>query len=134
MRYNFNMVIGDYFGDGHGRTQSFHIGTDKPIKDVLEAQTQIIAKTGIDLHSFANKFEDDLLPADVVQQLKKLGYPFRTELYEDEKGLHFQTADTQADCPEELRSISQASQPDPSVRWKTRKSEPACTLSGHWNP
>lgn len=44
MRYNFNMVIGDYFGDGHGRTQSFHIGTDKPIKDVLEAQTQIIAK------------------------------------------------------------------------------------------
>lgn len=26
------------------------------------------------------------------------------------------------------------SQPDPSVRWKTRKSEPACTLSGHWNP
>lgn len=100
MRYNFNMVIGDYFGDGHGRTQSFHIGTDKPIKDVLEAQTQIIAKTGIDLHSFANKFEDDLLPADVVQQLKKLGYPFRTELYEDEKGLHFQTADTQADCPE----------------------------------
>ena len=75
MRYNFNMVIGDYFGDGHGRTQSFHIGTDKPIKDVLEAQTQIIAKTGIDLHSFANKFEDDLLPADVVQQLKKLGYP-----------------------------------------------------------
>lgn len=55
MRYNFNMVIGDYFGDGHGRTQSFHIGTDKPIKDVLEAQTQIIAKTGIDLHSFANR-------------------------------------------------------------------------------
>ena len=51
MRYNFNMVIGDYFGDSHGRTQSFHIGTDKPIKDVLEAQTQIIAKTGIDLLS-----------------------------------------------------------------------------------
>ena len=43
MRYNFNMVIGDYFGDGHGRTQSFHIGTDKPIKDVLEAQTQILS-------------------------------------------------------------------------------------------
>ena len=41
MRYNFNMVIGDYFGDGHGRTQSFHIGTDKPIKDVLEAQTPV---------------------------------------------------------------------------------------------
>ena len=97
MRYNFNLVIGDYFGEGHGKTQSFHAGADKPMEDVLKAQTQIIAKTGIDLHSFANKFEDNLIPADVVQQLKDLGYPFNTELYEDEMGLHFQTADTQAD-------------------------------------
>lgn len=102
MRYNFNLVIGDYFGEGHGKTQSFHAGADKPMEDVLKAQTQIIAKTGIDLHSFANKFEDNLIPADVVQQLKDLGYPFNTELYEDEMGLHFQTADTQADCPEEM--------------------------------
>lgn len=105
MRYNFNLVIGDYFGEGHGKTQSFHAGADKPMEDVLKAQTQIIAKTGIDLHSFANKFEDNLIPADVVQQLKDLSYPFNTELYEDEMGLHFQTADTQADCPEEMAAI-----------------------------
>ena len=96
MRYNFNLVIGDYFGEGHGKTQSFHAGADKPMEDVLKAQTQIIAKTGI---------EDNLIPADVVQQLKDLGYPFNTELYEDEMGLHFQTADTQADCPEEMAAI-----------------------------
>lgn len=105
MRYNFDIVIGDFWGEGHGRTEHFHAGADKPMEGVLAAQKQIIEKTGIDLHSFAAQFGDDLLPDEVIQNLQELGYQFTTELYRDEKGVHFQAADTQANCPEELASI-----------------------------
>ena len=104
-KHLFNIAIGDHFAEGHGRCEYFPAVADKPIEAVREANAQIIEKTGIDLTSFATKFQDSLLPESVRQKLLEMGYKFQHELFEDEDGFHFLTAKTLCDCPEELVSI-----------------------------
>lgn len=104
-KHLFNIAIGDYLREGHGQCEYYSAVADKPIEDVLKAHTQIAEKTGIDLTSFATKCKDTLLPESVRQKLLELGYEFRCELYEDENGFHFLTADLRNSCPDELASI-----------------------------
>lgn len=104
-KYLFNIAIGDYFEEGHGRCEYFPAIADKPIEAVREANAHIIEKTGIDLTSFATEFQDSLLPESVRQKLLEMGYKFQRELHEDENGFHFLTKSTLSDCPEELASI-----------------------------
>lgn len=104
-KHLFNIAIGDYFAEGHGRCKYFPGVADKPIEAVRESNDRIIEKTGIDLTSFATWFQDSLLPESIRQKLLEMGYKFRHELYEDENGFHFLTADMLCDCPEEMASI-----------------------------
>ena len=104
-KHLFNIAIGDYFGMGHGRCEQFLATANNPVETVREANAHIIEKTGIDLASFAIEFQDSLLPESVRQKLMEMGYKFQHELFEDEDGLHFFTAKTLCDCPEELVSI-----------------------------
>lgn len=104
-KYAFNIVLGDYFGTGHGHTETFHVCAEKPFEEVVTAHNHILENTGIDLTNIAAAEHDDLLSEDTKLALLDLGYQFHTELYEDESGTHFQTADLQCDCPEELAAI-----------------------------
>ena len=47
-KYLFNIAIGDYLGEGHGRCEYFPAVADKPIEDIREDNAHIIEKTGID--------------------------------------------------------------------------------------
>lgn len=65
----FQMPIGDWSYDGHGRCEAFLATSDKPLWEVREAHFGIKEKLGIDI-----EFDGDHLSGDEVRKLRLLGY------------------------------------------------------------
>lgn len=74
--YQFYMTIGDWSGDGHGLNRSFLILSNAPVEIVREAHYRIKDVTGVDIEDICSEYEDDVIDAENVQQLQKIGFPF----------------------------------------------------------
>lgn len=74
--YHMSMVIGDWSGDGHERTSTYYVRSNKPVEAVREAHFAIKEKTGIDIENVCSLFDEDELPEETVDQLKELGFRF----------------------------------------------------------
>lgn len=81
--YKFNFTLGDLSGDGHERTEDFDVKVNLPLIYVLEAWDLAEKKFPKELHptSFCNEYEENFIPEEVYNKLKKLGCPLSDKAY-----------------------------------------------------
>ena len=73
--YQFYMTIGDWSDDGHGLNRSYLISSNAPVETVREAHYRIKDVTGVDVEDICSEYENDVIDAENVQRLQKIGYP-----------------------------------------------------------
>lgn len=49
--YQFRLTIGDWSGDGHGKSEDFVISSNAPVEKVREAHYKIEDTTGVDIEN-----------------------------------------------------------------------------------
>ena len=81
--FRFYLPIGDWSSDGHGKCVNVLVKSNVPVEQVREAHFRIKETTGIDIHSFCDGYEDEIVPDEVVEQMNALGFPFEVEEGED---------------------------------------------------
>ena len=76
--YQFHLSIGDWSGDGHGRSEDFTVASNAPVEIVREAHYKIPEVTGIDIEGICSEYEEDEIDPETVQTLKDMGFQFET--------------------------------------------------------
>ena len=74
--YKFYMTIGDWSGDGHGRSEDFLVVSNLPVERVREAHFQIEEATGVNIEGICSAFEEDEIDPETVTKIKELGFCF----------------------------------------------------------
>ena len=70
--YQFHLSIGDWSGDGHGRSEDFTVASNAPV----EAHYKIPEVTEVDIESICSEYGEDEIDAETVQVLKDMGFQF----------------------------------------------------------
>ena len=76
MIYQFQLNIGDVFGDGHGKSQHYIVNSNAPVERVREAHYQILSKTGVDIEGVCSCYQEDEIDEETVELLEELGFVF----------------------------------------------------------
>lgn len=79
--YEYQLVIGDYSGDGHGVTETVTFKVSHKAKDIKAAYKKAIRKAGISLDSCSvrnievvcNEYNNSCISSEQVEKLKSLG-------------------------------------------------------------
>lgn len=76
--FEFEIKIGDWSDDGHGKCDSYRVKSNKPVKDAREAYFTAKAKLPPHLcpENFMRKYEDFSLPENVYTDAKERGFDF----------------------------------------------------------
>lgn len=76
LRFEFNIPIGDWSGDGHGKFESFHISCNKPLKEVIKAFKNARKKLPNDTAptSIFEGYEDYSLTSETYLSVFNAGY------------------------------------------------------------
>lgn len=74
--YQFHLSIGDWSGDGHGRSEDFTVASNAPVETVREAHYKIPEVTEVDIESICSEYGEDEIDAETVQVLKDMGFQF----------------------------------------------------------
>ena len=74
--YKFYLTIGDWSGDGHGRSKDFLIESNVPAETVREVHYKIKDATGVDIESVCSGYEEDEIDGETVAALKAMGFNF----------------------------------------------------------
>lgn len=74
MDIKFYMTIGDWSEDGHGKMKKFLIQSNQLMECVRDVHFGIKAATGIDIEAVCSEYGNNIVPADIKEQLELLGY------------------------------------------------------------
>jgi len=56
----FKLILGDWSDDGHGKTETFIVESNKPVDEAREAYFEAVKKTGIDFgEQVCRDYEDN---------------------------------------------------------------------------
>lgn len=92
MTTTFEIPIGDWSDDGHGRCSHYSIQTDKTLAEVQKAYDAAKKRfPGLDPEKFAEDYEDNSVPQSVIDAAKKWGLKIDDVIepnYEDEENFH----------------------------------------------
>lgn len=72
--YHMNFTLGDWSKDGHGMMEEFHITANHSVKEIDAAVKKFEKETTFKISNWAEEYEDNSLPASVVNKLTKLGF------------------------------------------------------------
>ncbi len=77
----YQIVIGDWSNDGHGRTETYPVECNYKPQEVQRAIIRAEKKSGVYIMSrekdkILGKYEDNLLPRDKYMKLKEIGVNF----------------------------------------------------------
>jgi hypothetical protein len=72
--YKFRLPIGDWSGAGHGKCEYYLIDSNKPVEEVREIHFLITLKTGVDIESFCNEYQDCRVSSEIIEALISLGF------------------------------------------------------------
>ncbi len=87
MDYEFKIAIGDWSGDGHGKSDHYTYKTNKPIEEVREAYFSAIKKLGKDYPgTICQNYEDSSVTPEVIAELKERGFTFTRHDDEEDDG------------------------------------------------
>jgi hypothetical protein len=96
-KYNFNLPIGDWSDDGHGKCDFVFVESNKPVEEVREVHFKIKEVTGIDIHNIANEYDESVIDEDdpVIEYLKSKEELRRN--VEEYNGRYYATVDFMSD-------------------------------------
>lgn len=80
--YSFDLQIGDWSNDGHGRCETFKIKSNKPVREVREVYYRVKTVTGVNLEKICKYNNESRMEDEVIEKLIKLG--FFNKLYFEE--------------------------------------------------
>jgi hypothetical protein len=83
MATKFKLILGDWSGDGHGITEVVMMHTNGTLQAVREAYFKAIKKTGIDIGTICQEYEDGSIKEKDWKKLQELGYKGFNEVDED---------------------------------------------------
>ena len=75
--YQFRLTIGDWSGDGHGKSEDFVVSSNAPVEKVREAHYKIEDTTGVDIENICSDYGEDEIDEETVEVLKDMGFQFR---------------------------------------------------------
>jgi hypothetical protein len=80
-KVRFEIHIGDWSDDGHGKMSTFTVNSNLSLKEVREAYFKAKKKLSSDLdpESFANEYEDNSIPEQTRKKAKAAGYTLPSE-------------------------------------------------------
>lgn len=67
--YFFNFKFGDISEDGHNQHRNYLIHSNLPFQEFVQCFKSIPEKTGIDLYTFCDEYEDAVIPLSVIKVL-----------------------------------------------------------------
>jgi hypothetical protein len=75
-RHLFNMNMGDWSGDGHGKTEARAYGCNKPFEKVVAAYKKACKKLDVDIHpdKIFEEYEDHSLTEETYFKIFDAGY------------------------------------------------------------
>lgn len=83
--YKFELELGDWSDDGHGKTEDYLIHSNKPVEDVRESYFKAVGLTGINFGGeVCSDYGDGELDLDLYEKFKELGYVFDEEKWDIE--------------------------------------------------
>lgn len=87
LNYKFNMPIGDWSDDGHGKTETFVFGCNKPLTAVVEAFNKAAKKLPLETHptEIFHDYEDHSLEAESYFSIFDAGYDMLAGFNEPEE-------------------------------------------------
>ena len=74
INYEFEMPIGDWSGDGHGKCDTYHILSNQPVEQVRETHYKTKEVTGIDIEEVCADYEDSILSPEAANTLREMGF------------------------------------------------------------
>lgn len=83
--YKFNIPVGDWSDDGHGKCNHYLVESNKPVEEVREAHYKIKEVIGIDLSKVCSSYGDSSLNEDDYAILKDLGFEFNSSHFDDDE-------------------------------------------------
>lgn len=86
MEHIFQMNVGDYSDDGHGKNEVFVIKSTKPVDEVLKAFISSGTKLNVYQHGsfvIAEDYEDSKLSNEHAEALRNAGIEFEDLVYND---------------------------------------------------
>lgn len=90
------LVVGDYSGDGHDKTQSFFYELSSPIDSLEEHYRKAALATGFDITQYFKEYEDRRIPVETAQMLvDRFGCSF---IFEEDEDTVVVFPDEYADC------------------------------------
>ena len=96
-KYIIGLPVGDYSGDGHEKCDIFYVFSEKPFEAVRDAHFAIPERTGIDITSFCNEYEDNEIPVEIVWKLGQMGFPAEQKFMKS--GQKYFMENAEQDCP-----------------------------------
>lgn len=74
----FTIVLGDPCDDGHGKSETFIISSNKTMEDVRLADKEM----PIQMNEVCTDYEDDRIDCDMVEKMKAAGIDFNEDKFE----------------------------------------------------
>lgn len=74
--HQFRLAIGDWSGDGHGKSKDFLVSSNVPVERVREAHYKIKDVTGVDIENICSEYGEDEIDEETVAILKNMGFQF----------------------------------------------------------
>lgn len=78
LKYQINLMIGDWSGDGHEKTSEIPIRSNLTADEILEAYMKGVVRLGVNLEAdVCCGYEDDKLPIEVYRVFEAAGFGVR---------------------------------------------------------
>jgi hypothetical protein len=86
----FEMVVGDWSGDGHNQSRAYIIHTSATVEDAREAHFKCPEVLGFDIGDIAKDYDESIIPGHIAEALIEIGLltDAEKEEYEDEDSVY----------------------------------------------
>ena len=81
----FQIPIGDWSDDGHGKCEYFPAESDKSLEEIREAHFKMEKVLGFTIHDFCNIYEQSYIEKEYVKKISETGFDLDTNNFNTEQ-------------------------------------------------
>lgn len=130
-KYIFQIPIGDWSGDGHGKVDMYPASASKPVEAAREAYFEAQKKyPDLDPAGFCSEYEDRSVPEEVYEEASKLGFVFKA--FNEDPNADFDDKDLDFGTEEMAQYVAWfLNLGDPDLHVKIEESPPMLSFYGY---
>jgi hypothetical protein len=83
-RYEFEIPVGDWSDDGHGKCEYYRASATKPFEDVCKAFVKARQKLGISPEEVCSDYQEGSPSTEIIEAFAKAGYQFPEDFFSRE--------------------------------------------------